>query len=114
MSGFNRQTGKPLDEIAHLHQSIVDILTTPIGSRVLRRDYGSRLFDLIDTGINHSGIMDMYQAVVTALTVWEPRLSITNVQITPKRGVLLIDLTGIYRPHGQPVKISGIEIGKSQ
>jgi phage baseplate assembly protein W len=41
MQGMNRNTGRKLSGVDHLRQSIVDILTTPIGSRVMRRDYGS-------------------------------------------------------------------------
>ncbi len=39
MRGMNANTGKELEGIEHLKQSIIDILTTPIGSRVMRRDY---------------------------------------------------------------------------
>lgn len=113
MAGFNRHTGKEIDDLEHLRQSITDILTTPIGSRVLCRDYGSRLFDLVDTGLNHSAVMDIYQAVVTSLSVWEPRISITNVQITPQKGAVSIDLTGLYRPNGKPLKMTGIKVGAS-
>ncbi|NBO96416.1 MAG: phage baseplate protein, partial [Betaproteobacteria bacterium] len=41
MLGINAQTGQPLAGIDHLRQSIRDILTTRIGTRVMRRDYGS-------------------------------------------------------------------------
>jgi phage baseplate assembly protein W len=48
MNGMDNLTGKSLADLAHLRQSIADILTTPIGSRVMRRDYGSRIFQRID------------------------------------------------------------------
>lgn len=41
MRGMNSETGKTISGIEHLKQSIVDILTTPVGTRVMRRDYGS-------------------------------------------------------------------------
>lgn len=41
--GMNRETGKALTGIEHIQQSIRDILVTPIGSRVMRRKYGSAL-----------------------------------------------------------------------
>lgn len=41
MTGMSRETGKALDEAAHISQSIRDILTTPVGSRLMRRTYGS-------------------------------------------------------------------------
>lgn len=39
-SGMSRHTGAALDGADHLAQSVADILGTPIGSRVMRRDYG--------------------------------------------------------------------------
>ena len=49
---MNINTGKTISEIAHIKQSIANILTTPIGSRIMRRNYGSRLFKKIDSPIN--------------------------------------------------------------
>ena len=37
---MNRNTGKAITGVAHLTQSVADILLTPIGSRVMRRGYG--------------------------------------------------------------------------
>lgn len=48
MNGVNSWTGKRLSGTDHLRQSISDILSTPVGSRVLVRDYGSNLFSLVD------------------------------------------------------------------
>jgi phage baseplate assembly protein W len=39
MRGMNNKTGKELEGIKHLKQSMIDILTTPTGSRIMRRDY---------------------------------------------------------------------------
>ena len=36
----------------HIDQSIGDILSTPIGTRVMRPDYGSRIPRLVDRPIN--------------------------------------------------------------
>ena len=49
MNGVNCRTGKRLSGAAHLRQSVSDILNTPVGSRVLVRDYGSDLFELLDS-----------------------------------------------------------------
>ncbi len=45
--GMNSQTGLSISEIKHIRQSVRDILVTPIGSRVMRREYGSLLSALI-------------------------------------------------------------------
>ena len=38
MNGVNSRTGKRLSGSDHLRQSVSDILSTPLGSRVLVRD----------------------------------------------------------------------------
>ena len=74
MTGMNRATGKALgDEVEHIRQSVTDILTTPIGSRVKRRDYGSLLPELIDQPFNGITQLRMFGAVAVALMRWEPR-----------------------------------------
>ena len=40
MIGMDARSGAFSDDLAHLRQSIADVLTTPIGSRVQRREYG--------------------------------------------------------------------------
>ncbi|MDR0555599.1 MAG: hypothetical protein LBG20_01135 [Holosporaceae bacterium] len=44
MKGMSRTTGKYLDDLAHLKQSAVDILTMFVGSRVMRRENMSPIF----------------------------------------------------------------------
>ncbi len=46
--GMNRNTGRTITDADHISQSMSDILRTPVGSRVMRRDYGSLLSSLID------------------------------------------------------------------
>ena len=79
MNGMHVATGKPLSGRAHLAQSVADILATPIGSRVMRRDYGSALFELVDAPANPLGRLRIFAATVDALRRWEPRLRVTRV-----------------------------------
>lgn len=82
MRGMNRDTGKAVDGAQHLAQSITDILTTPIGSRVMRRDYGSQLPALIDAPFNAATRIRLYAASATALMRWEPRIKLTRVRMS--------------------------------
>ena len=52
MKGVSSENGQYLSDLEHLKQSLVNILTTPIGTRVMCRDYGSPLFELVDQPIN--------------------------------------------------------------
>ena len=81
LSGMDASTGQPLTGSAHLVQSIRDILTTPIGSRVMRRDYGSLVPDLIDGPQNDVTRMQLMSAVVIALATWEPRITLSIVDV---------------------------------
>ncbi len=81
MIGMSRDTGLSLDGTRHLTQSVADILSTPLGSRVMRRDYGSELPDLIDRPLNGETLIDVYAATAAALDRWEPRLRLTRVSI---------------------------------
>lgn len=81
MLGMNAASGRPIDGDAHLAQSIVDILTTPIGTRCRRRDYGSLLFQLIDAPLNLATQLRFYAATALALLRWEPRLRLTRVAV---------------------------------
>lgn len=81
MIGMNGQTGEPIEGDAHLRQSIRDILATPIGSRVMRRDYGSRVMNLVDRPLNASTIAEIQAAIAMALTTQEPRIRLTRIQV---------------------------------
>lgn len=96
MIGSSNSTGKALSGDAHLAQSIADILSTPLGSRVMRRDYGSLLFELVDRPINGAIRMLMHAATAIALRRWEPRLSLTRVTIQgePQSGRLVLRVEG--------------------
>ncbi len=96
MKGMSRTTGRALDGEAHLRQSIADILTTPIGARVMRRDYGSLLPDLIDQPFNGSTQVRLYGATAMALMRWEPRLRPTRIQLRAgaEPGTFELDIEG--------------------
>lgn len=107
--GMHKATGKALGGLEHLRQSIADILSTPIGTRVMRRDYGSRLFELVDQPINRGFATEIIAATAEALGKWEPRLKLTRVApAVAAPGRITLDLEGIYRPTGQPVRLEGI------
>lgn len=81
MNGMNRETGAQLAGDDHLRQSIGDILSTPIGSRVMLRDYGSLLFELVDRPNNPATRLLCVMATALALARWEPRLIVKQVAI---------------------------------
>jgi len=111
-TGMNRSDGTQLTDLKHLRQSISDILTTPIGTRVMRRNYGSRIFELIDAPLNSNTLLDLFAATADALARWEPRIDVTAVSAVQGAddGQVVIDVTGIYLPGGREVTIEGIVV----
>jgi hypothetical protein len=91
---MNRTNGAAIDSTAHIAQSIGDVLTTPIGSRVMRRDYGSLLPDLLDAPFNDGTRLLAYAAVAMALLRWEPRIRISRVQLYQgeRAGQVVLDI----------------------
>lgn len=111
MIGMSAATGRALGDLEHLRQSIRDILTTPKGSRVMRRGYGSDLFALIDAPMNRETLMNIYAAAVEALLAWEPRILVTRVvSSSAAPGGITLDVYGRYLPNGQDVTIPGITV----
>lgn len=112
MTGVDRSTGKHLGGLDHLRQSVEDILRTRIGTRVMRRDYGSRLPELIDAPLTPETLLDIYAAVHEAVRRWEPRLRLTRVRAaTAQPASLTVDLVGFYRHGGEEIVLQGIVVG---
>lgn len=104
--GMNRDTGKAITETDHLRQSVRDILLTPQGSRLARREYGSLLSALIDQPQNPELRLQIMAAVYVALQRWEPRLQLDTITINSSMdGSMVIELAG-QRNDGVPVSLS--------
>jgi phage baseplate assembly protein W len=111
MRGMSRTTGAYLNDLEHLKQSIVDILTTPIGSRIMRREYGSNLFYLIDKPINRDFVQQIYAAVAEAIERWEPRFDLKKITVDEVReGHITLSLTGVYLITQQKVSLEGLVV----
>ncbi len=95
MSGLSATTARVLPEEQHLAQSINDILSTPLGSRVMRREYGSDLPRLIDAPLNGETLVDLFAATAEAIDRWEPRFDLRRVEVADAvAGKLSLTLTG--------------------
>ena len=109
MIGMQSHTGRPLDGVAHLRQSITDILSTPLGSRVMRHDYGSRLFTLIDAPMGSQTTVGVYSAIAEALAKWEPRLRLHRIEHhINAQGRMELCLWGEYCPEGRSLTLEGL------
>ncbi|ELQ6062167.1 GPW/gp25 family protein [Cronobacter sakazakii] len=104
--GMNQDNGKAISDADHLRQSVRDILLTPQGSRIARREYGSLLSELIDQPQNPALRLQVMSAVYVALSRWEPRLTLDSITISSSfDGSMVVELTG-KRNNGAPVSLS--------
>lgn len=108
---MDRTTGKSIGELAHLRQSVGDILTTPIGSRVMRHEYGSQVPMLVDQPDNRITQLRMVSAAASALMRWEPRLALTQIDIqrepeTPGRALVIVHGNYLSRAAARPQALS--------
>jgi hypothetical protein len=111
MSGMSATTGRTLGTLEHLRQSIRDILATPIGSRVMRREYGSALFALVDAPMDAVTVVDIIQATAGAIARWEPRVRVERVQVgAADPGHISLDLDLRYLPTGEPARLEGLVV----
>ncbi|ADQ92404.1 baseplate assembly protein [Salmonella enterica] len=104
--GMSRNDGQALADTDHLRQSVRDILLTPQGSRIARREYGSLLSALIDQPQNPALRLQIMSAVYVALNRWEPRLTLDSITINGNfDGSMVVELTG-HSNNGAPVSLS--------
>ena len=102
MIGMNRSTGLALSGDDHLAQSIGDILTTPLGTRTMRRDYGSVLFELLDRPFNAATRLLCVMATAQAIALWEPRIAVRQVTVAAGEAAGSATITVIGTRTGQP------------
>ncbi|MCK3658547.1 baseplate assembly protein W [Pasteurellaceae bacterium Pebbles2] len=92
---MNRLTGQKITvETDHIRQSVADILTTQIGSRIQRRDYGSNIPKLIDRPIDRILLLQIASCAVVALNKWEKRLQISQFKPEFQQGKITATLVG--------------------
>ncbi|MFG1130988.1 GPW/gp25 family protein [Salmonella enterica] len=104
--GMSRNDGQVIADTDHLRQSVRDILLTPQGSRLARREYGSLLSALIDQPQNPALRLQIMSAVYVALNRWEPRLTLDSITISSNfDGSMVVELTG-QSNNGAPVSLS--------
>lgn len=109
MLGMSADTGTALSGRDHLAQSIRDILATPIGSRVMRREYGSNLPDLLDAPMTSDLLVEIYAETAVALDRWEPRFQLSSVSVAEAGdGRLVLDLYGEDLVNGEPLAMEGV------
>ena len=105
--GISRTTGRAITDAEHIRQSVSDILLTPVGSRVMRRDYGSLLSSMIDQPQTPALELQIKAACYMAILKWEPRVKLTSVT-TERRfnGQMVVNLSGQHAETGESLLLT--------
>jgi len=103
--GVNRKTFEVIDNLSSTLQSVEVILSTRIGSRVMRREFGGGAVELLGRAVTPKLFNAFRQLVATSIDEYEPRLlvrqiwlkgSIENLRLGTGQFVVEAD----YRPRG--------------
>ncbi len=107
MIGMDRRTGRPISGLAHVIQSIEDILATPVGSRRMRPDYGSKLRRFVDLPVNAGWRSAVQAEAARAIGRWEPRIKLRQVWVVAVvQGRIDFELSGDYLGETRLIKVS--------
>ena len=79
-TGIDRETGKPLTDWDHTVQSILVILSTHFGERVMRRVFGSAVPRVLGKNLVPDTMLKFYMAVAVAIELWEPRFRVRRFE----------------------------------
>ena len=96
--GMHTSTGQRLSDLDHIRQSIGKILSTPIGTRVMRRSFGSMLPELLDHPLTEQTAVQLYAATATALWLHEPRFRLTRARLdidASHKGRATLEVSGV-------------------
>lgn len=106
-TGIDRRTGRALAGWPHVVQSIRVILSTSIGSRIMRRSFGSAIPSLLGReNMERGAVLRFATAMAIAIALWEPRYRLRTVYFSAQRnsasglqqGRIEMTMTGDYMP----------------
>jgi hypothetical protein len=106
-TGIDRESGKSLSDWPHVVQSIHLIFSTHIGSRVMRRLFGSAVPGLLGKNLVPVTMSRFFTAIILAIELWEPRFRVTQIvypqpQNSPdtlRVGKIEFSIVGVYMPN---------------
>lgn len=106
MIGMDRHTGALISGQSYLVQRVQDVVTTRVGTRIIRRQYGGSLPDLVDRKVVPATFTRAAAAIAATLMQWVPDFKIRRIswlQLQP--GQVIAVLSGTERATGQPLSV---------
>lgn len=102
-TGTHHVSGQLLTGWAHVEQSVGLIITTVIGERVMRLDFGANTVRHLGRNLVAVTALAVYRDSVRAIHRWEPEYRVTRCQLVrlDATGGLALTTRGTYYPEGR-------------
>lgn len=81
MVDFDRHTGQLIDNYASALQSVEMILMTRIGERVMRRQFGAGVLELLGRLMTPPLFTAFRILLAAAIDLWEPRFRVRRIEL---------------------------------
>lgn len=103
--GIDRHTGKVIDNLQSAYQGVEVTLSTRIASRLMRREFGGGVVELLGRAMVPALFSAWQQLVATAIDLWEPRFAVRKIVPSGSAEELRLGSAGLrievdYRPRG--------------
>lgn len=109
MAGLSRHTGKPIGNLESAYQGVETVLTTRLGERVMRREFGAGIVEILGRAVTPALFLAWQQLLGTAIDLWEPRFKIRTIEVAGgteavRKGHLKVRIAADYRPFAHLAK----------
>jgi uncharacterized protein len=109
--GMNAKNGNPIvDNTDYLKQSINDIIKTPIGHRLMRRNYGSNIMAFADMPLNNNTLLQIQACLANALLQQEKNFLLKKVSVQQNLAKITVTIQGNYQDTTNPVELENIQL----
>ncbi len=75
-----------------IKQNLIHILLTGVGERVMRRDYGGGMHQLVHDPNNDALRAVVQHQIAKSIGQWEPRVLLQNVTVTQQEGTVIVGI----------------------
>lgn len=104
MAGFDRRTGQMIGNLEHAYQGVEVIMTTRIAERLMLREFGGGVAELLGRAVTPSLFLVWRQLIATAIDLWEPRFRVRSVTVSSsadeaRLGTIALSIFADYRPY---------------
>lgn len=103
MAGIDRRTGRVMSNLDSAYQGVEVTLGTRLASRIMRREFGGGVVELLGRPMTAPLFSAWRQLVATAIDLWEPRFKVRRILLEGsvneiRSGAAGISIEADYRP----------------